>query len=62
MSILSLQGDEGGIGGVVTDAARISQEKSRGKGFHQHRPRAPAPNPNGKRERLGVGTWGLNFF
>lgn len=60
MSIVSWQGDEGGIGGVVTDAARISKKKSGGKRFHQHRPRAP-PNPSGKRERLGVGTWGLSF-
>lgn len=36
-------------------------KKIRGEGFHQHRPRVPAPNPSGKRERLGVGIWGLNF-
>lgn len=57
--MVSWQGDEDGIGGVVTDAVRISQERSRRKVFHQHRPWTLAPNPNGKRERLGVGTWGL---
>lgn len=48
--MFSLQGDEGGIGGVVTDAARISQEKSRGKDFtniahgHQHRTQTEREN------------------
>lgn len=61
MSMASWQGDEDGIGGVVTMAVKISKERKERKEFHQHRPWTPAPKPNGKRERLGVGTWGLYF-